>query len=92
MEPKQAESIYWLIWELIVHVFVGSALFALIFVPAIGLDYVLHLLKQNFAEMSETLNTILVSVKYAIAGLDALTYLILLVNMCWNFVRKLKWR
>jgi hypothetical protein len=72
-------------------VWVGSALFAVLFAPAVGLDLVVQWLK-TFAEVSEFLVWLLTLTKYSIAVIDALLYVIFMLNMAWHFMNELRWR
>ncbi len=58
------------VWELVVHVLVGSVLFAIIFVPAVGLDLLVSWLKETLS-ISDFIATLLTWTKYIIAGIDA---------------------
>ena len=76
------------VWELVVHVLVGSVLFAIIFVPAVGLDLLVSWLKEALS-ISDFVAILLTWTKYIIAGIDAVLYVIFMLRMGWLFVTKL---
>ena len=76
------------VWELVVHVIVGSVLFALIFTPAVILDLLIEWLKGR---LSEFLATLLTWTKYSVAVIDVVLYLALLIAVGALFLRSL-WR
>src|SRR5437879_1866402 len=76
------------VWELVVHVIVGSVLFALIFTPAVILDFLIEWLKGS---LSEFLANLLTWTKYTVAVIDVILYLALLVAVGALFLRSL-WR
>jgi hypothetical protein len=76
------------VWELVVHVLIGSLLFTLIFAPAVGLDLALKYLK-NTVEVSEFLVSLLTGTKIAIAVIDTVLYVIFMLRMGWLFISKL---
>jgi hypothetical protein len=78
------------VWALVVEVWVGSFLFAIIFAPAVGLDLAVKGLKSSF-EVSDFLIGLLTWTKYTIAVLDALLYVVFMVNMAWRFLNELRW-
>ncbi len=78
------------VWDLVVEVWVGSALFAIIFAPAVGLDLTVKWLKTS-SGASEFLLDLLTWTKYTIAVLDALLYVSFMANMAWRFRNEL-WR
>jgi hypothetical protein len=82
---------YKAVWDLVVEVWAGSVLFAIIFAPAVGLDLAVKWLKTSTGT-SEFLLGLLTWTKYAIAVLDALLYVVFMVNMAWRFVNELRWR
>ena len=82
---------YKAVWALVVEVWVGSALFAVIFAPAVGLDLVVKWLKES-SGTSEFLLGLLTWTKYTIAVLDAILYVVFMLNMAWRFVNELRWR
>src|SRR5690348_15562823 len=87
--PEQRTPAWWEpVWELVVHVMVGSLLFAIIFTPAIALDLVVKWLKTSL-EVSEFLAALLTWTKYLVAALDVLLYIVFMVRMAWLFVLKL---
>jgi hypothetical protein len=87
--PEQPPDSWWEpIWELVVHVLIGSVLFAIIFAPAVGLDLAVRWLKTSL-DVSEPLLILLTSVKYFVAGVDALVYVAYILRMTWRFLRKL---
>ena len=79
------------VWKLVVEVWIGSALFAVLFTPAVGLDLTVKWLK-NSADVSDFLVGLLTWTKYTIAVLDAVLYVIFMLNMAWLFVNELGWR
>lgn len=82
---------YKAVWALVVEVWIGSALFAILFAPAVGLDLAVKWLKTS-SGTSEFLLGLLTGTKYAIAVLDALLYLIFMGNMAWRFLNELRWK
>lgn len=78
------------LWELVVHVLVGSLLFAIIFAPAVGLDLTVKWLKDSFA-VSEFVSTLLTWTKYVVGVIDAVLYVAFMANMGWLFLSKLSW-
>jgi len=89
--PEQAAPPWWKpVWDLVVEVWIGSLLFAVIFAPAIGLDLTIKWLQSSF-DVSEFLAALLTWTKYAIALLDALLYIGFMLNMAWRFVNQLRW-
>jgi hypothetical protein len=88
---KEALAWYEAVWKLLMEVWVGSFLFALLFLPAVGLDLAVTWLKTAW-EVSEFLAVLLTSTKYVIAVLDALLYVIFMLNMAWQFFNELGWK
>jgi hypothetical protein len=86
----QPQPWYKAVWNLVVEVWVGSGLFAILFAPAVGLDLTVKWLKTS-SGASEFLLDLLTWTKYAIAVLDALLYIVFMVNMAWRFVNELRW-
>jgi hypothetical protein len=82
---------YKVVWALVVEVWVGSALFAVLFAPAVGLDLIVNWLKTS-SGASEFILGLLTLTKYAIAIVDALLYVVFILNMAWRFVNELRWR
>ena len=78
------------VWDLVVEVWIGSVLFAIIFAPAVGLDLTVKWLKSSW-EVSEFLIGLLTWTKYTIAVLDALLYVVFMLNMAWRFLNTLRW-
>jgi len=76
---------------LVVEVWIGSLLFAIIFAPAVGLDLAVKWLRTS-SGASEFLLELLTWTKYTIAVLDALLYVVFMLNMAWRFVTELRWR
>ncbi len=72
--------------ELVVHVWVGSLLFALVFAPAVALEFGINWLEGR---VSETLLAVLKATKVAAVVLDAVLYVLFLVYMGTLFVREL---
>jgi hypothetical protein len=72
--------------ELVVHVWVGSLLFALVFTPAVGLEFGIKWLE---GQVSETLLAVLKATKVAAVILDAVLYIAFLIYMGVLFVREL---
>jgi hypothetical protein len=73
-----------------VEVRVGSLLFAVLFAPAVGLDLTVKWL-QTSSGASDFLVGLLTWTKYTIAVLDAILYVVFVVNMAWRFVNELRW-
>ncbi len=72
--------------DLVIHVLVGTLLFAIIFAPAVALDFAIDALQGR---ISETLMAILKVTKVTIAIIDAVLYIIFMVRMGIEFVRDL---
>jgi hypothetical protein len=90
--PDQPGPPWWKpVWKLVVEVWVGSILFAIIFTPAIVLDLAIGWLKTS-SGASEFLIVLLTWTKYTIAVLDALLYVGFMLNMAWRFTNELQWR
>lgn len=88
-ELKNAEHEWWRpVLELVVHVLVGSLLFAVVFSPAVGLDLLIQWLRDE-VKISEGLILLLTTVKYAVGVIDAILYLGFLLKMGWTFSMKL---
>lgn len=79
------------VWDLVVEVWVGSFLFAILFAPAVGLDLGIGWLKSSW-DVSEFLIGLLTGTKYTVAVLDAMLYVVFILNMAWRFVNELRWR
>lgn len=91
-KPEQQPPAWWKpVWDLVVEVWVGSFLFAILFTPAVFLDLAVRRLKTS-GEVSEFLIWLLTATKYTVAVLDALLYVIFIINMAWRFVNELQWR
>jgi hypothetical protein len=90
--PEQQAPAWWKpVWELVVEVWIGSLLFAIIFAPAVGLDLTVTWLKTS-AEVSDFLAALLTWTKYVIAVLDSLLYIVFMANMAWRFVSQFRWK
>ena len=79
------------VWDLVVEVWVGSILFAILFAPAVGLDLGVRWLKSSW-DISEFLIGLLTGTKYTVAVVDALLYVVFILNMAWRFFNELRWR
>src|SRR5437870_12451677 len=89
--PGQQNHPWWKpVWDLVVEVWVGSALFAILFAPAVGLDLAVQWL-QTSSGASEFLVGLLTWTKYTIAILDVLLYVGFMLNMAWRFMNELRW-
>lgn len=86
----QSHSWWKPVLELVIHVLVGSFLFAAIFAPAIGLDLLIHWLKEKY-KVSEFLLALLTYMKYFVAGVDAFLYALFILKMAWLFIRNMIW-
>lgn len=94
MAPKteQQSPPWWKpVWDLVVEVWVGSFLFAILFTPAVGLDLGVRWLKTSW-QVSEFLIGLLTGTKYTIAVIDAMLYVGFVLNMAWRFLNELRWR
>lgn len=88
---KRGEHGWWEpVLELVVHVVVGSLLFAVIFAPAVGLDLTIGWLKER-TKVSEFLVWLLTATKVLIGVIDACLYDFFMIWMGWVFIRKLIW-
>ena len=98
-EPNAEKNKWWRpfwevfvpVWELVVHIWTGSFFFAIAFVPAILLDLAISWLAVN-SPTSEYSMGVLKVVKYGLVTIDAILYLVLMVNFGWLFVCKLGWK
>ena len=92
LTPEQQPPAWWKpVLDLVVEVWVGSLLFAILFAPAVGLDLGVRRLKSSW-EVSEFLIGLLTGTKYTVAVLDAMLYIIFILNMAWRFMNELRWR
>jgi hypothetical protein len=91
--PSEQQSPAWWkpVWDLVVEIWVGSLLFAILFTPAVGLDLGVRWLKTSWA-VSEFLLGLLTWTKYTIAIIDAILYVGFILNMAWRFMNQLRWR
>src|SRR5262245_2017539 len=90
--PRQYSPPWWKpVWDLIVEIWVGSFLFAILFIPAVLLDLSVRWLKTSW-QVSEFLIGLLTWTKYAIAVIDAMLYIVFVANMAWRYVIELRWR
>ncbi len=76
------------LWDLVVHVLVGTLLFAIVFAPAVGLEILIHWLEENY-RLSQFLIYLLVYTKYIIAAIDAILYVLFMIRMGWQFFASL---
>jgi hypothetical protein len=89
--PRPQTDPWWKpVWNLVVEVWVGSVLFAVIFAPAVVLDMAVKMLTTS-SHVSEFLIGLLTCTKYTIAVLDALLYVVFMLNMAWRFLNTLRW-
>lgn len=72
--------------DLVIHLLIGSVLFAVVFAPAVVLELLLEAVK---GQISETLMAILKATKIAVAGIDAVLYIAFIVRMGIEFLRDL---
>jgi hypothetical protein len=72
--------------DLVIHVLVGSVLFAVIFAPAVALEFAIEALANR---ISDTLMLILKVTKVTIAAIDAMLYIVFMVRMGVEFIRDL---
>ena len=87
--PAQNHAPNWWhpVWEFVIHVLIGSVLFAIIATPAIGLDFGMQWLETK--EVSWGVIYILAGVKYAVLLLDCGLYLYFLWKMGKVFRRSI---
>jgi hypothetical protein len=78
------------VWDLVVEVWVGSLLFAVLFAPAVLLDLGINYLKESY-ELSGFLVGLLTGTKYVIGTVDAILYVVFMINMGWLFLKRLQW-
>lgn len=78
------------VWEYVVHMFVGSLLFALLFAVAVGMEAGAAWLK-GFANPSDFLISLLTVGKYMLAVVDLTVYFVFLLTMAREFIIKLWW-
>jgi hypothetical protein len=74
--------------NLVVHIVLGSLLFAVIFTPAVLLDFLVQWLKAE-TNISEFLATLLTGAKITLALIDTALYFLWVLRMSWLFVREL---
>jgi hypothetical protein len=89
--PGQQSPAWWKpVWDLVIEVWVGSLLFAILFTPAVVLDLAIGWLKTSW-KVSDFLIELLTWTKYTIAVIDAMLYVSFILNMAWRFMSEL-WR
>lgn len=77
----------WVIWIFLVHVLVGTALFAVIYAPAIGMNLLVkELIRLN---ISRALVVILQISEYALVGIGTIMYLVFLVRVAVRHMKEL---
>jgi hypothetical protein len=86
--PRQSSTWWMPILNLVIHIVLGSLLFAIIFTPAVLLDFLIQWLKEE-TKISEFLATLLTGAKIALALIDTSLYFIWVFRMSWLFVREL---
>src|SRR5262249_16594043 len=90
--PGQQPPAWWKpVWDLVVEVWVGAILFAMLFTPGVGLDLSVRWLKSSW-DVSEFLTGLLTGTKYTVAVVDAVLYVLFILNMAWRFFNELRWR
>ena len=67
------------IWEFLIHAVVGTTLFLLIALPAIGLNLLVHWLQTELS-LSQLLITSLIAVEYMILVSDLILFAIFIVR------------
>jgi hypothetical protein len=72
------------------HIMVGTGIFALIALAAVGLDFLLKWLET--IKISSFIICGLTLAKKSVFVLDVALYLIYLVNASWLFLRGMKWK
>jgi hypothetical protein len=88
-EGPRPSSNWWMpIIKLVIHIVLGSLLFAIIFTPAVLLDFLIQWLKEE-TNISEFLATLLTGAKIALALIDTALYFVWVLRMSWVFVREL---
>lgn len=94
MEPApghQKPTLWQPVWDLVVEVWIGSILFAILFAPAVGLDMLVRWMQAR-GDVSEFLMLLLQFTKYTVAVLDAMLYVVFILNMAWRFLNELRWK
>ncbi|HEV3384418.1 MAG TPA: hypothetical protein VG097_06360 [Gemmata sp.] len=86
--PQQHSNWWKPIYELVIHVLVGTLLFTVISVPAIVLDLAISWMEVNLS-VSAFLSALLLIVKIAIALIDVIVYLVFMVVMALRFVKEI---
>lgn len=85
--PESTYKKWWVpVWELVVHVFIGSFLFAVIAVPGVGLDLGVKWLKEELRPSEFTID-LLTWVKYAALAIDGFLYIVFLLWLVVQFIR-----
>lgn len=84
---RRPRSELWVIWFFLVHVLVGTALFAVIYVPAIGLN----LLVKELIRLNISLGLIVICQisEYALVGIGTIMYLYFLVKVAIRHMKEL---
>jgi hypothetical protein len=75
------------IWEFLVHVIVGTSLFALIGIPAVGLSLIISRLEYSGA--SKFILWGLTGCEYLLFGVDLILFAVFIVRQAWKGLLKL---
>lgn len=76
--------------EFAVHIFVGTAIFLLIGVPAVGLDLLLKVLHNS--GINDIIMKGLTAAKIILFVADLLLFLVFVANTSWRFIKTLDWK
>lgn len=84
MEIKAAAKV---LWEFAVHIFVGTAIFILIYLPAVGLNVFIHWLTE--LNIGEWLVGVLYFAEACLVVGDTVLYLVFIVKTTWRAAKEL---
>ena len=81
-------SIWWLtLWEFAVHVVIGTLLFLIIYMPAIGLNLFVHWLISK--DINKFVILLVQSAEYALIICDSVMFLGFLIKTTWRTIKKI---
>lgn len=89
-EPQEIQKSFSVIWKFTIHIFTGTALFALTYIPAIALNYCVNILEKiNIFELSHYIIIIIQVVEFLLVFADSILFLWFLVKTTWQGVKEL---
>ena len=84
--PRRKHPRWIYVWDFVIHSFIGSFLFGIVFIPVVLLDKaVLWLATQ---ETSNYVLYVINATKIVVLGIDSSLYIIFIADMAWRLVRK----